>query len=93
MWSCFQANQTFQEFANVINLSRNFSQDYYFELYNYLNNSANIEFLRVSVLRFFTWYNKIKWYDIDSFAPVLCNIATAWLGNITSFFINMVTWC
>lgn len=56
MWSCCQANQTFQEFANVINLSRNFSQDYYFELYNYLNNSANIEFLRVSVLKFFTWY-------------------------------------
>lgn len=41
-----EANQTFQEFANVINLARNFSQDYYFDLYNYLNNSANIEFLR-----------------------------------------------
>ncbi|XP_056020266.1 phospholipid-transporting ATPase ABCA1-like isoform X2 [Ostrea edulis] len=41
-----EANQTFEEFANVINLARNFSQDYYFDLYNYLNNSANIEFLR-----------------------------------------------
>ncbi|XP_061181755.1 phospholipid-transporting ATPase ABCA1-like [Saccostrea echinata] len=41
-----EANQTFEEFARVINLARNFSQDYYFEIYNYLNNSANIEFLR-----------------------------------------------
>ncbi|XP_062578503.1 ATP-binding cassette sub-family A member 7-like [Saccostrea cucullata] len=41
-----EANQTFEEFARVIELSRNYSQDYYFEIYNYLNNSANIEFLR-----------------------------------------------
>ncbi|XP_078319655.1 phospholipid-transporting ATPase ABCA1-like isoform X1 [Crassostrea virginica] len=41
-----EANQTFEEFANLISLSRSFSQDYYFEIYNYLNNSANIEFLR-----------------------------------------------
>ena len=50
-----QANRTFDSAFRFIEVAANFSSDNYYTLYDYLNNSANIEFLRVG-LHSFTKY-------------------------------------